>query len=79
MGIGLVNESFISKEAREAHKVCLQSPMTVQHQLEVYIELIANFCVSSAKKVVYVIVSNLLWDQPTSSMVTSTKVIRCVN
>ena len=53
--------------------------MTVQHQLEVYIELIANFCVSSAKKVVYVIVSNLLWDQPTSSMVTSTKVIRCVN
>ncbi len=39
--------------------------MTVQHQLEVYIELIANFCVSSAKKVVYVIVSNLLWDQPT--------------
>ena len=24
--------------------------MTVQHQLEVYIELIVNFCVSSAKK-----------------------------
>ncbi len=60
MGIGLVNESFISKEAREAHKVCLQSLMTVQHQLEVYIELIVNFCASSAKKVVHVIVSNLL-------------------
>ena len=60
MGIGLVNESFIPKEAREAHKVCLQSLMTVQHQLEVYIELIVNFCASSAKKVVHVIVSNLL-------------------
>ncbi len=35
--------------------------MTVQHQLEVYIELIINFCASSAKKVVHVIVSNLLW------------------
>ena len=57
MGIGLVNESFILKEAREAHKVCLQSLMTVQHQLEVYIELIVNFCASSAKKVVHVIVS----------------------
>ncbi len=34
--------------------------MTVQHQLEVYIELIVNFCASSAKKVVHVIVSNLL-------------------
>ncbi len=33
--------------------------MTVQHQLEVYIEL--HFCPSSAKKVVHVIVSNLLW------------------
>ncbi len=31
--------------------------MTAQHQLEVYIELIVNFCASSAKKVVYVIVS----------------------
>ena len=61
MGIGLVNESFILKKAREVHKVCLQSLMTVQHQLEVYIELIVNFCASSAKKVVHVIVSNLLW------------------
>ncbi len=33
----------------------------MQHQLEVYIELIVNFCASSAKKVVHVIVSNLLW------------------
>ena len=61
MGIGLINESFISRKAREAHKVCLQPLMTVQHQLEVYVELIINFCASSAKKVVHVIVSNLLW------------------
>ncbi len=60
MGIGL---SFIPKKAREAHKVCLQSLITVQHQLEVYIELIVNFCASSTKKVVHVIVSNLLWPQ----------------
>ncbi len=36
--------------------------MTVQHQLEVYIELIVSFCASSAKKVVHVILSNLLRD-----------------
>ncbi len=34
--------------------------MTVQHQLELYIELIVNLCASSAKKAVHVIVSNLL-------------------
>ena len=50
MGIGLVNESFISKEASEAHKVCLQSLMTVQHQLKVYIELICQFLCQLSKK-----------------------------
>ena len=40
LGIGLVNESFIFKAA-ELYKISLQSPMTVQHQLEVYIE---NHC-----------------------------------
>ncbi len=46
-GIGL---GFISKEAGETHKVFFQSLMIVQHQLEVYIELMVNFCASSAKK-----------------------------
>ncbi len=50
MGIGLVNESFISKEASEAHKVCLQSLMTVQHRLKVYIELICQFLCQLSKK-----------------------------
>ncbi len=45
--------------------------MTMQHQLEVYIELIVNFCASSAKKVVHLIVSNLLWYQTVRKMPTT--------
>ncbi len=35
--------------------------MTVQHQLEVYIEKPSQFLCQLSKKVVLVIVSNLLW------------------
>ncbi len=66
MGIGLINESFIFKVAREISKYRLQSPMTVQH-LEVYIENLCPFLCQLSKKVVllfffflHVILSNLL-------------------
>ncbi len=60
LGIGLVNESFIFKVARESPNFCFQSPVTVQHQLEVYIENPVNKLCQLSKKGVHVIVSNLL-------------------
>ncbi len=50
LGIGLVNESFIFKVARESPKFCFQS---MQHQLEVYIENPVNKLCQLSKKGVH--------------------------